>query len=102
MKPETGTERGKEAMCSIRGCGRPARSHGMCQTHRKQVLKTGKVGLIRPLRPPRSGTVMLNGRSLTAPCAKVLKRHAREHGTTVGGTMVDILEAWARRKKPRR
>lgn len=39
--------------CSVDGCGRDTRANGMCDTHDRQLKRTGRTGAIRPRRPNR-------------------------------------------------
>ena len=38
--------------CSVDGCGRDSRANGMCETHYRQVKRTGTTSPIRPRREP--------------------------------------------------
>ena len=40
------------ATCSVDGCVRDSRANGMCDTHDKQLKRTGTTGPIRPRRKP--------------------------------------------------
>jgi hypothetical protein len=88
-------------VCSIPECGREVRARGYCQTHYKHWKKTGGVRPIRPMRPRRLGAVRLGGLSVTPGCAEQVQRRAREHGWSIVGAIVDVLEIWARRQKRR-
>ena len=92
-KKKTGSTQEKEP-CTIRDCGRPASARGLCQTHHRQKLTTGKTKDIRPYRPRVSGTVKYAGLRLTPACVEELERLRRERGLSEGAAIAEILEAW--------
>ena len=47
--------------CTAPACGRPSYVRGMCQTHHRHLLTTGKVKPIRPYRKRSAGTVKFSG-----------------------------------------
>jgi len=47
--------------CIVPDCGRPYFARGLCQTHHRQLLTTGKVKEIRPYRKRTDGTVKFAG-----------------------------------------
>jgi len=94
-------EEGK--MCRVRSCGRRTYARGLCQTHHRQLLQTGKVGTIRPYRPRSLQTVKFAGLRLSENCADRLEAYAEQRGIARGAAIADILEAWneKRRKESR-
>lgn len=42
--------------CSVDGCARDSRANGMCDTHDKQMKRTGTTSPIRPRREPKPAT----------------------------------------------
>jgi len=83
-----------EEPCTVRECGRPAYARGMCQTHHRQMLTTGRTRDIRPYRPRVSGTVKYAGLRLTPACVEELEKHRKAHGLSEGAAIAEILEAW--------
>ncbi len=68
----------------------------MCQTHYKQMRKSGTVRPIRNYKPPQTGTVRLpGGVTVTRECAAKVDSYASEHGYSRHRVMTDILEEWA-------
>jgi hypothetical protein len=94
---ENGSE--KDKMCTVRGCGRRSYARGLCQTHHRQLLQTGKVGTIRPYRPRSGETVKFAGLRLSDDCAEKLESYALRHGIARGAAIADILEAWNKKRR---
>jgi hypothetical protein len=86
-------------MCTVRGCGRRGYARGLCQTHHRQLLQTGKVGTIRPYRPRSGKTVKFAGLRLSDDCADKLESYAERHGIARGAAIADILEAWNKKRR---
>lgn len=80
--------------CTVRNCGRRSYARGLCQTHHRQLLQTGKVGSIRPYRPRSPETVKFAGLRLSSRCAEQLERYADHRHIARGAAIADILEAW--------
>lgn len=80
--------------CSVSGCGRPAYAKGMCQTHHRQMLQTGKTKPIRPYRERTKGTVKLVGFRVSAECADLINSTAAKRGLSLGAVISDVLEDW--------
>lgn len=66
-------------------------------------MKTGQLRPIRvlkyPKRLPRTGTVKLNGLSLTIACTKKLQREARRRGCSLCQVMSEKVEEWFKRRE---
>ncbi len=80
--------------CITPDCGRPASARGMCQTHRRQMLTTGKVKAIRRYRKRSAGTVKFSGLRLTPTCAETVEAYAAKRGLSQGAAIAEILEDW--------
>jgi hypothetical protein len=90
----------KPRICSVDGCGRPARARGLCQTHYKHLRKHGETRPINPKRQGREGTVRYAGLSLTEACAAAIDAVAQSESVAPNAVITDIIETWARRQKP--
>ncbi len=73
----------------------------MCQTHYKH-LKKSVLKPIRECRPPRRGTVKLNGLTVIPACAEKVKQYSGESGLTVNAVITEVIEKWAWRRHQRR
>jgi hypothetical protein len=80
--------------CSEPDCGRPSYVRGLCQTHHRQLITTGKTQPIRPYRRRTAGTVKFSGLRLSQRCAEVLGRDARRRGLSRNAVIAEVLEAW--------
>jgi len=80
--------------CEVEGCGRPAYSGGLCQTHHRRR----KLGLplepIRPYRKRSPDTTKFAGLRLSPLCVDRIKRRAEKRGLSYGAAIADILERW--------
>jgi hypothetical protein len=83
-----------EPLCSESECGRPAYARGLCQTHHRQWLTTGKTKPIRPYRAREPGTVKFSGLRLTKDCAQKLERDARRKRISRSSVIAEVLEQW--------
>ena len=81
-------------VCKVKGCGRKEYARGLCQTHHKQFLKTGKVTAIRPYRARESGTEKFAGLRLGKPLIEALKAIAERKGLSHGAAIAHVLEEW--------
>jgi hypothetical protein len=95
------TKQDKGKYCIVPECGRDFYARGLCQTHHRQLLTTGKVGTIRPYRQRSDGTVKFAGLRLSPHCAEMVRAHADRTGLSHGATIAKILEGWHARKKAR-
>lgn len=102
MGPVMKRASGKSRICTVEGCGRPARARGLCQTHYKHLRKYGSTRPINPKRHGREGTVRYAGLSLTKQCADAIDSVARSEKVAANAVITDIIEGWARRQKPPR
>jgi hypothetical protein len=89
----------KAKKCAVPECDRPSYARGLCQTHHRQLMTTGKLGSIRPYRQRQAGTVKLCGLRLTPGCAEMLEQVAKERDLSYGALIAEILEAWNNRRK---
>ena len=89
-------------ICNVRNCHRPAYARGICQTHHRQVLTTGKLKRIRPYRKRSPGTVKFGGLRLSPSCAEKVQRLARKEGLSDGAAIAQILEEWCERTQSQR
>jgi hypothetical protein len=80
--------------CTVRNCGRPGYSRGLCQTHHRQKLTTGKTWDIRPYRPRSPGTIKYAGLRLTLECVEELETRRKARGLSEGAAIAEILEEW--------
>jgi len=80
--------------CSVKDCGRPTYSDGLCQTHHRRR----KLGLpltpIRPYRTRSTETTKFAGLRLSPLCVDRIKRRAEKDGLSYGAAIADILECW--------
>jgi hypothetical protein len=83
--------------CSFPQCGRPRYAQGLCQSHYRQLLKTGRMTPIRPYRKRRRNTVKYSGFRLSPECAGLLQRKSEREGLSKDAAIAAILEAWHRR-----
>ena len=81
-------------MCKVKGCGRKVYARGLCQTHHRQFLETGKVTAIRPYRERNSGTEKFAGLRLDKPIIEALKAIAKRKGLSNGAAIAHVLEEW--------
>jgi hypothetical protein len=63
------------------------------------MLRTGKVGPIRPYRKRSDGTVKFAGLRLSSQCAEKVQARAERTGLSFGATIAEILEGWHARKR---
>lgn len=84
--------RPKSRVCTVTDCGRPAYAQGLCQTHHRHVLTTGKPRPIRPYRSRVPGTVKFSGLRLSQTCADQLGLFAEQRGLSPGAVVADVLE----------
>lgn len=89
------------AHCRSPGCLRRSYARGLCQTHHRQLLKTGKLKPIRPYRPRAPGTVKHAGLRLSAHAAELLDRECEARRLSRGAIIAEVLEEWTRRRKSR-
>jgi hypothetical protein len=89
-------------MCIAPKCGRHSYARGLCQTHHRQMLRTGERKPIRPYRPRQPGTVKFAGLRLSKRCATMLGRYATQRDFSLGAAVADLLEDALVKKKPRR
>ena len=87
---------GQEAVCIVPNCGRPPYARGLCQTHHRQLMTTGKLKPIRPYRPRKPGTEKFSGLRLSPVCVEQLELKAKRQGLSKGAAIAEILEAWVR------
>jgi hypothetical protein len=80
--------------CTFHGCGRDSYARGLCQTHHRQRLATGKLKPIRPYRKRSAGTVKFSGLRLSPGCIDTLEAYAEKRGLSHGAAIAEILEAW--------
>jgi hypothetical protein len=80
--------------CIAPDCGRPAYAGGLCQTHHRQSITTGKLSPIRPYRKRTAGTVKFAGLRITPGCAEQLRKVARRKGLSYGAAIAAVLEGW--------
>ena len=80
--------------CVAPHCGRPSYARGLCQTHHRQLITTGKVKPIRPYRKRSPGTVKFAGLRLTSMCVETVEAYAAERGISHGAAIAEILEDW--------
>jgi hypothetical protein len=71
----------------------------LCQTHYKQVRKTGRTRPIKAKRAPRENTVRFAGLSVTEATAAVLTREAKRRNVAPNALITDILEEWMRKRR---
>ena len=88
-KPE-----GDADTCSVEACGRPSYARGLCQTHHRQMLTTGKLKPIRAYRRRSPGTVKFAGLRLTPLCVEQVESYAERHEISPGAAIAAILEEW--------
>jgi hypothetical protein len=81
-------------VCSVPDCGRPFYALGLCQSHRRQQLTTGKVKAIRRYRKRSAGTVKFSGLRLTPVCVETVEAYAAKRGLSQGAAIAEILEDW--------
>lgn len=96
-KPRTSAR--KPNVCIVPGCGRPPYARGLCQTHHRQLLTTGKIKAIRPYRKRSTGTVKFSGLRLTPETADQVQEYAEENSVSLGAAIAFILEEWLVKKK---
>ena len=89
----------KQSCCIVPNCGRPAYARGLCQTHHRQLLTTGKLKAIRPYRKRTLGTVKFSGLRLTPDCAEQVEQYANSRNVSLGAAIAYILEESLARKK---
>jgi len=94
-----GREEGGRKVCREARCGRRIYARGLCQTHHRQLINTGKVGSIRPYRPRSLETVKFAGLRLTSNCADRLEAYAEDRGIARGAAIADILELWNEKRR---
>jgi len=80
--------------CGEPDCGRPSYARGLCQTHHRQLITTGKTKPIRPYRRRTAGTVKFSGLRLSERCAELLGHAARRKGLSQNAVIAEVLEAW--------
>jgi len=86
-------------VCIVPDCGRPAYARGLCQTHHRQLLTTGKLKAIRPYRKRSAGTVKFSGLRLTPECADQVEEYAKTNQVSLGAAIAFILEEWLVKKR---
>ncbi len=82
------------ATCTGPDCNRASYARGLCQTHHRQQITTGKLKAIRPYRKRSTGTVKFSGLRLSQHCARTLKAYAKQRGISAGAAIAEILEDW--------
>jgi hypothetical protein len=90
-----------ERGCSVSGCERPVYAKGLCQTHYRQQLKTGRTRPIRRYRQRSDDTVKFAGLRLSRHCADLLERRADSQGISRGAVIAQVLEQWVAERKRR-
>jgi len=65
-----------------------------CQTHHRQMLKTGEVRPIRPYRKRDSGNEKFAGLRLSKSTVDTVKANAKEKGLSVSAAIASVLEEW--------
>jgi hypothetical protein len=90
-----------ETPCAVPDCSRPGYARGLCQTHHRQLITTGRIDTIRPYRKRAAGTVKFASLRLTPGCAGVIQQHAKRKGVSPSAAIAEILERWARALKRR-
>ncbi len=85
--------------CIVPDCGRPAYARGLCQTHHRQLLTTGKLKAIRPYRKRSTGTVKFSGLRLSPECAELVEQYAESNSVSLGAAIAFILEEWLVKRK---
>ncbi len=93
------TQKRERTLCRIRGCGRPSRALGVCQTHYKHLKLFGKARPIKPRRGGREGTVKFQGLSLSEACVAALREEAARTGSSTNAVITGIVEGWVRRRR---
>jgi len=89
------------AVCEVKDCGRPHYARGYCQTHHRQVLKTGKVSAIRPYRARNSGNEKFAGLRLSPGTVDALIVIAKRERISYGAAIAKTLEEWNANGHPR-
>src|SRR4051812_31922406 len=83
--------------CMVPDCGRRAYdARGLCQTHHRQLITTGKLKPIRPYRGRSPGTVKFSGLRLSEKAVREIDREAAREGLAHGAVIAKILEEWSR------
>jgi len=85
------------ALCSEEGCGRHAYSAGLCQTHHRQSMTTGKLTPIRPYHRRKGKTVRFSGIRMAEEAAAYLADLAERQGVSQSAALAEVAEAWVRR-----
>ncbi len=81
-------------LCGVLDCGRPFYARGLCQTHHRQLLTTGRIRAIRPYRKRDPDTVKFAGLRLSRHCAAMLEQVAKSKGIAHGAVIAEVLEEW--------
>jgi hypothetical protein len=84
------------ATCTIPDCDRPLFARELCRSH---YARRGKRNARAPIRAKRpAGEVEnISGLLLSLPTGRVIRRVARERGTSEHAVIIDVIENWAAR-----
>lgn len=79
--------------CDFGGCGRPVVAHDLCEAHRKQLERNGK---LKPLQERGVERVSLPGPRVSKAAAEAIARAARRKGQSLYVYLRNVIEREAR------
>jgi hypothetical protein len=83
-------------LCKAVGCDRAANIKGYCNTHARQLRRTGSTRAIRPYRERQPDTVKFAGLRISRWAARCLVREATKRNISRSAAIALAVESWSR------